>query len=38
MSEYSLLAAKPTLTHLLTGNFEEIATQSLRLERRIQST
>jgi AraC family ethanolamine operon transcriptional activator len=28
MSEYPLLAAKPTLTHLLTGNFEEIATQS----------
>ena len=28
MSEYSLLAAKPTLTRLLTGNFDEIATQS----------
>jgi AraC family transcriptional regulator, ethanolamine operon transcriptional activator len=28
MSEYPLRTAKPTFTHLLTGNFEEIATQS----------
>ena len=28
MSAYSLLAVKPTFTHLLTGNFDDIATQS----------